>query len=217
MERGRRSPTMNIASQKPTLDDFPSKHFSLKSPFLIGTLLGISKRGLSLLKTSSLMSTGKSWMDQSWSRMTSHGRHPDWLASPDEDSEDKLMSDTDESLEEYFVLGLDKSSFKPIRIDRVHSLVASLSLDIPTYKRWMKAKILLHFLRVQTNKKEKEREEKRRVQKRKIDWWIIPRKQTSNKTDEAKVQTKLKINNWALGLGWKIFWIMRIIMAMDYL
>ena len=99
--------------------------------------------------------------------MTSRGHRPNGLASPDEDSKDELLSDTNELSEEYSILGLEKLSFEPMQIDRVRSLIASLSPDIPTYKRWRKAKIILHFLRVQTNKKEKEREEKGRVEKRK--------------------------------------------------
>nr|POE82324.1 hypothetical protein CFP56_50295 [Quercus suber] len=89
----------------------------------------------SLLKTSLLISTGKSWMDQSSSRMTFCGRRPDRLASSDEGSEDELLSDIDELLEEYIILGLDMSSFEPIWIDGVCSLIASLSPNIHTYKR----------------------------------------------------------------------------------
>ena len=73
-------------------------------------------------------------MDQSSGRMTSRGHHLDGLAFPDEGSKDELLSDTDESSEEYIVLGLEMSSSKPIRIDGVCSLIALLSLDIPTYK-----------------------------------------------------------------------------------
>ena len=73
-------------------------------------------------------------MDQSSGRMTSRGRRLDRLASPDEGSEDDLLSDIDESSEEYIVLGLEMSSSKLIRIDGVCSLIALLSLDIPTYK-----------------------------------------------------------------------------------
>ena len=70
-------------------------------------------------------------MDQSLSKMTSHDCHPEGLASPDEDSDDELLSDTDESSDEYSSLGLDKSSSVPIRIDEVCLLVASLSPNIP--------------------------------------------------------------------------------------
>ena len=63
--------------------------------------------------------------------MTSRGRHPDGLASLDEDSEDELLSNTDKSSEEYSGLGLDKSSSKPMQINGACPLVASLSPDIP--------------------------------------------------------------------------------------
>ena len=62
--------------------------------------------------------------------MTSHGRRLDGLVSLDEDSEDELLLDSDESSGKYLSLGLDKSSSEPMRIDGVHSLVTSLSLDI---------------------------------------------------------------------------------------
>nr|POE57618.1 hypothetical protein CFP56_39372 [Quercus suber] len=55
------------------------------------------RRGLrSSPKASSLMFMGKSWMDQLSGRMTSYGHCLDGLASPDEDSEDELLSDTDQ-------------------------------------------------------------------------------------------------------------------------
>ena len=66
-------------------------------------------------------------------------------------------------------------------------------------------------------KKKKKEKRKREWKREKIDRRIIPRKWTSNKIDEVKVQMQLKTDDWALGLGWKIFRIMRIIMAMDYL
>ena len=156
-------------------------------------------------------------MDQSSGRMTSRSFHLDELASPDEDSEDELLSDTYESSEEYSILKLDKSSSEPMWIDRVRLLVASLSPNIPTYKWIMKAKILLHFLHVQANKKKKKEKRKGKWKREKIVQWIIPRKQMSNKTDEAKIQTKLKIDDWALGLRWKFFRIIRIITSLGYL
>ena len=63
--------------------------------------------------------------------MTCRGRRPDRLVSLDEDSEDELLLDTDESSGKYLSLGLDKSSSEPMQIEGVHSLVTSLSLDIP--------------------------------------------------------------------------------------
>ena len=63
--------------------------------------------------------------------MNSHGRRLDGLVSLDEDFKDELLLDTDESSGKYLSLGLDKSLSEPMRIDRVHSLVTSLSLDIP--------------------------------------------------------------------------------------
>ena len=66
-------------------------------------------------------------------------------------------------------------------------------------------------------KKKKKEKRKGEWKREKIDRRIIPRKWTSNKIDEVKVQMQLKTDDWALGLGWKIFRIMRIIMAMDYL
>ena len=63
--------------------------------------------------------------------MTCRGRRPDRLVSLDEDSEDELLLDTDESTGKYLSLGLDKSSSEPMQIEGVHSLVTSLSLDIP--------------------------------------------------------------------------------------
>lgn len=53
--------------------------------------------------------------------MTFHNLSPDELASPDKDSEDELPSDIDKSLKEYSILGLDKSSSEPMRIDGVRS------------------------------------------------------------------------------------------------
>jgi len=70
-------------------------------------------------------------MDQSLGKMTSRSHCPDRLASPDEDSEDELLSNIDESSKEYSGRGLDKLSSKPMQIDGVRSLVASLSPDIP--------------------------------------------------------------------------------------
>ena len=70
-------------------------------------------------------------MDQSSGEMTSYGRSPYGLASLDVDSKVELLSDIDESSEEYSSLGLDKLSFELIQINEVHSLVASLTLDIP--------------------------------------------------------------------------------------
>ena len=122
-------------------------------------------------------------MDRSLGRMTSRSFRLDELASLDEDSEDELLSDTYKSLEDYSILKLDKSSFKPMWIDGVRLLVASLSPNIPTYKWIMKAKILLHFLHVQANKKKKKEKRKGKWKREKIDQWIIPRKQISNKTD----------------------------------
>ena len=101
-------------------------------------------------------------MDQSSSRMTSCGRRLDGLASLHEGYEDELLLNTDELLEEYTVLGLDMLSSEPMQIDRLCSLVVSLSLDIPTYKRRMKTKIPLHFLHIQTNDQKKKWKEKRK-------------------------------------------------------
>lgn len=63
--------------------------------------------------------------------MTSRGRRPERQASPDEESDDDSLSETDESFDEYSSLEwLEKSLSKPMLINEVRSLVASLSLDI---------------------------------------------------------------------------------------
>ena len=128
-------------------------------------------------------------MDQSSGRMTSRGRRLDRLASPDEGSKDELLSDTDESSEEYIVLGLEMSLSKPIRIDGVCSLIALLSLDIPTYKWRMKTKIPFHFLRAQTNNQKKKKKEKKKKKKKR-------EKKGKNRKKEKDVDESYLGNGW---------------------